>query len=159
MTAKRPAQCKSNPVSGRSLHKTGIIPEVAGDFRRLALQNRRNGRRETKPNSRNAGISGLISHFFGSRAERRNAWLTSEDSNSHIPDWKKAFEMSGELPQISFNFEAGDFRLPPRPRSADQTSSPIHVSSKREYFRNQVATFANLRTMYEVVSVARLACR
>jgi hypothetical protein len=84
MTAKRPAQCKSNPVSGRSLHKTGIIPEVAGDFRRLALQNRRNGRRETKPNSRNAGISGLISHFFGSRAERRNAWLGRQDSNLHM---------------------------------------------------------------------------
>jgi hypothetical protein len=83
MTAKRPAQCKSNPVSGRSLHKTGIIPEVAGDFRRLALQNRRNGRRETKPNSRNAGISGLISHFFGSRAERRNAWLATQ-CRSHL---------------------------------------------------------------------------
>ena len=35
---------------------------------------RRIGSLETKTNSRNAGISGLISHYFGSHAERRKAW-------------------------------------------------------------------------------------
>jgi hypothetical protein len=74
-------------------------------------------------------------------SETRNGWLTSEDSNSHIPDWKKPFEMSGEFPHISPEFEAGDFSLPPRPRSADRTSSLIRVSSKREYFRNQAGIF------------------
>ena len=29
-------QCRSKPVSGRSLRKTGIIADVVGDFRQLA---------------------------------------------------------------------------------------------------------------------------
>jgi hypothetical protein len=39
----------------------------------------------------------------------RNAWLTSEDSNSHIPDRKKPFDMSVEFPQISSESGVGDF--------------------------------------------------
>ena|ERR1700722_6535065 len=69
-----------------SLCKTGIFGGVAGDFRRLAPCNSRFGSPETKSNGRNAGISGPISRFLGSLAERRTAWLTWEDSNLHIPN-------------------------------------------------------------------------
>jgi hypothetical protein len=42
-------------------------------------------------------------------SENKNAWLTWEDSNLHIPDWKKPFEMSAEFLHISPEFGVGDF--------------------------------------------------
>ena len=42
-------------------------------------------------------------------SETRNAWLTWEDSNLHIPDRKTPFEMSGEFPHFSSKFGVGDF--------------------------------------------------
>jgi hypothetical protein len=67
------------------------------------------GSLETKANSRNAGISGLISRFFGSPAKRRNAWLTWEDSNRHIPDLKLPFEISEEFQTFSRKFRPETF--------------------------------------------------
>jgi hypothetical protein len=43
------------------------------------------GSLETEWNTRKPGISGAFSRLQGGLAERRNAWLTSEDSNLHIP--------------------------------------------------------------------------
>jgi hypothetical protein len=45
---------------------------------------------------------------------------------------EKPFEMSGEFPHGFPEFEARDFRLPTRPRSARRTSSPTRVASKRD---------------------------
>ena len=42
-------------------------------------------------------------------SENANAWLTWEGSNSHIPNWKKPIEMSGEFSLLSPEFELGDF--------------------------------------------------
>jgi hypothetical protein len=42
-------------------------------------------------------------------SENSNAWLTTEDSNSHIPDWEKAFEISELFAHFSRQFELGDF--------------------------------------------------
>ena len=36
--------------------------------------------------------------------ETRTAWLTSEDSNLHIPDWEMPFEMSRKFPHFPRNF-------------------------------------------------------
>ena len=36
-------------------------------------------------------------------SENKNAWLTWEDSNLHIPDCKMPFEMSKEFPLFSRN--------------------------------------------------------
>jgi hypothetical protein len=48
---------------------------------------------------------------------------TSEDSNSHIPDWEKPFDMSAEFPQIYSESGVGDFcsyklRTGPHPSQA-----------------------------------------
>jgi hypothetical protein len=91
------------------------------------------GSSETGAELQKLANSGLFYHLRGGTSDLGTAWLTSEDSNSHIPDLKKPFEMSGEFPHGFPVFEAGDFRLPTRPRSADRTSSPTRVSSKREY--------------------------
>jgi hypothetical protein len=37
MAARCAAQCRSNPVSGASLPKTGIFTVTAGDFRQISL--------------------------------------------------------------------------------------------------------------------------
>ena len=58
--------------------------------------------------------------------------------------------MSEEFPDISPKFEAGDFRLPPRPPSTGRIPSPTHVPSKTGLFPNQAGNFRNLPTMSEV---------
>jgi hypothetical protein len=97
------------PVSADSLRKTGIFEERAGDFWRFPPQERRTDTSETKSNARKAGISGLFSRFWGSLTERRTGWLTTEGSNSHIPEQEKPFEMSREFPAFSLLFGGGDF--------------------------------------------------
>lgn len=97
------------PVSADSLRKTGIFADKAGDFRRFPPQVRRTGSPETKSNARNAGISGPFSRFLGSLAERRNGWLTTKGSNSHIPNCKGAFEMSWEFRVSGLVSSLGDF--------------------------------------------------
>ena len=42
-------------------------------------------------------------------SENKNGWLTTEDSNSHIPDWKKGFEISELFTRFSRQFQVGDF--------------------------------------------------
>jgi len=42
-------------------------------------------------------------------SENKNAWLTWEDSNSHIPISKNAFEMSAEFPLFWPKTRLGDF--------------------------------------------------
>src|ERR1700744_5323467 len=42
-------------------------------------------------------------------SENRNAWLTTQGSNFHIPNWKKTFEMSRENPLISPKWSPRDF--------------------------------------------------
>jgi hypothetical protein len=76
--------------------------EIEPNLRRQSLKNgniRGHGRRpspicasiyrfgnlETKSNAQKARISGAISHSRGNFAKPRTAWLTSEDSNLHIP--------------------------------------------------------------------------
>jgi hypothetical protein len=106
--------------------------------------------RDWWPIRKSTPLARLSASIRGMFSGRRTGWLTSEDSNSHIPDWKKPFEMSGEFPHISPEFEAGDFRLPPKPRSADRTTSLTRVSSsKREYFRNQAGTLGPRRSFSE----------
>ena len=84
-----------------SLCKTGIFGGVAGDFRRLAPCNSRFGSPETKSNGRNAGISGPISRFLGSLAERRTAWLGREDSNLRMGESKSPALPLGDAPKLS----------------------------------------------------------
>jgi hypothetical protein len=55
--------------------------------------------------------SGLISGFLASVARRWNGWLTSQDSNSHIPNSKSTFEMSKEFRPIPVDRRRGDFRV------------------------------------------------
>src|SRR4051812_15302296 len=69
------------PVSAHSLRKTGIFPDMAGDFRRFAPPLRRTESPETKPNARIAAISGPFSGLLRGRAERRTAWLGRKVSN------------------------------------------------------------------------------
>jgi hypothetical protein len=71
---------------------------MVGDFRQLASQNQRIGSLETKANSRNAAISGLISHFFWGRADCRNAWLGREDSNLRMVESKSTALPLGDAP-------------------------------------------------------------
>jgi hypothetical protein len=77
---------------------------VAGDFQQLAPRNQRIGSPETKSNARKAAIFGPSSCFLGIVTERRNAWLTWEDSNCHIPDLQTPFEMSAEFQTFSRKF-------------------------------------------------------
>jgi len=65
-------------VSADNLHKTGISAGTAGDFRQFAVPRSANGGPETKSHARKAGISGPISRFLGSLAERRSAWLATQ---------------------------------------------------------------------------------
>jgi hypothetical protein len=53
-----------------------------------------------------AGISGLAGDKI---SMRRTAWLTSEDSNLHIPNSEMPFEMSGEFRAFSSKSGVGDF--------------------------------------------------
>ena len=92
---------------------------------------------ETQPECKSPLLAGISATSGGLFSEPRTAWLTSEDSNSHIPVLEKPFEMSGKFPHFSREFEVGDFRLPPRPRIVDRILSLSRTSSKREYFRKQ----------------------
>jgi hypothetical protein len=74
------------PISARSLCKTGIFADKAGDFRRFPPEVLRAGSPETKSNARKAGISGPFSRFLEGLAERTNGWLERQGSNSHIPE-------------------------------------------------------------------------
>ena len=62
-------------VSADSLRKTGISAHKARDFRRFPPQHRQTGSRETKSNTRKAGISGPFSRFLELLAEPMNGWL------------------------------------------------------------------------------------
>jgi hypothetical protein len=54
---------------------------MAEDFWRFRPQDRQTGRSETKANTQNAGISGLLRRLSGSLAERQTGWLRREFSN------------------------------------------------------------------------------
>jgi hypothetical protein len=62
------------------------------------------GSLETKSNARKAGISGPVRRRLQTVAKRRTGWLTSEDSNLHIPDWEMPFEMSRKFPHFPRHF-------------------------------------------------------
>jgi hypothetical protein len=74
-------------------------------------------------NSKKPAISGSYAICDSTISSCRTAWLTSEDSNSHIPDWEKPFDMSAEFPQIYSESGVGDFcsyklRTGPHPSQA-----------------------------------------
>ena len=59
--------------------------------------------------SQEPAIGGPFCEIRDSFSERRNAWLTWEDSNFQITIPKKAFEMSTEFPLIWPKIRLGDF--------------------------------------------------
>jgi hypothetical protein len=61
-TARSAAQCRSNPVSGRSLQKTGIIQLTARDFRRFQSAGAQIGSLETDNRIAKPAIGGLFCH-------------------------------------------------------------------------------------------------
>src|ERR1700675_4975878 len=87
----------------------GIFAVMAGDFRPFRSLARRIGSPETGSNARIPPVSGNLSRRTRKRAERRNGWLTWEDSNFHITIPKNAFEMSTEFPLIWPEIRLGDF--------------------------------------------------
>jgi hypothetical protein len=109
-TALVSTQWGSNQVSGASLPKTGIFAVVAGDFCRNGLRVRHFRSSETGAELQKRANGGLFRTLRGGTSGLRNPWLTSEESNFHIPDWKKPFELSAEFPHIFPRFEVGDFR-------------------------------------------------
>jgi hypothetical protein len=113
-------QSVSNQVSAQSLRKTRIFADAAGDFRQLALQNQRIGILETKSNAQKPAIFGSFLRFLGIVTERRNAWLSWEDSNRYIPSLKMPFEISYEFRTNSGKSGAGDFRNYPSYNSGAQ---------------------------------------
>jgi hypothetical protein len=77
---------------------------VAGDFRRFRLETGQIQSLETaKPIGKSPPLAGISLISWGSFPEGRTGWLTSEDSNSHIPNLKMPFEMSEEFPYFSSN--------------------------------------------------------
>jgi hypothetical protein len=65
-TASPGAQCRSNPVSGRSLRKTGIIQLMARDFRHFRPTTRSIGSLEPATELRKLAIGGLFCDWLRS---------------------------------------------------------------------------------------------
>lgn len=59
--------------------------------------------RDQQPICKSPPLAGFSVTIEGKFSEGGTAWLISEDSNSHIPVWKKPFDMSVELLQIYRN--------------------------------------------------------
>jgi hypothetical protein len=82
-TTSSATQCRSNPVSGRSLPKTGVFQMSAGDYRLFRSESAQKSEpgdwwliRESPPL---AGLSASIWDIFSGR---RTAWLATQwDSN------------------------------------------------------------------------------
>jgi hypothetical protein len=75
----------------------------------LAPQNQGIGSLQRKSNARKAAVFGYFSRHLGIVAERENAWLSWEDSNSDIPFSSMAFDKSREFPPFCGKCRPGDF--------------------------------------------------
>jgi hypothetical protein len=116
-------QCIYSSVSKASLQKTGVLLnrlETFGSFRRKSSKMTQ---LETFNNQKSPSLAGLFATKEGNSLKRGMPGRTSEDSNSHIPDWEKPFDMSAEFPQIYSESGVGDFcsyklRTGPHPSQA-----------------------------------------
>jgi len=91
---------------------------------------------------------GSFSRFLGIAAERRNAWLTWQDSNSYIPGLQAPFEISREFRTISLKSRAGDFRNylsaygntgdPIAACECDEWTTPAAIKSGHEVAQTEV---------------------
>jgi hypothetical protein len=76
-------------------------PETIDDF---ALRLSKFGVQRRSTNLQKAAIGGHFSDLYVHNLQLPDwGWLTWEGSNSHIPNWKKPIEMSGEFPSFPRN--------------------------------------------------------
>jgi hypothetical protein len=103
LTATSTMQCIYSSVSKASLQKTGVLLNSAGDFREFSPKKFENGATRDFQQLEKPAIGGPFCYLRKKFSETRTGWLTSEDSNSHIPNLKMPFEMSEEFPYFSSN--------------------------------------------------------
>jgi hypothetical protein len=111
------------PASGGSRDRTGLRRKslqngnFRGQGRRLsAISLPRLGDRESGDKVECAKSRDFrpVRRRLRTVGSRRTAWLTTKGSNSHIPDWNRAFEMSCEFRPIHLFSSPGDFSALPR---------------------------------------------
>jgi hypothetical protein len=81
----------------------------AGDFREFSPKKFENGETGDFQQLEKPAIGGPFCYQRRKFSETRNAWLTWEDSNFHIPISKNAFEMSAEFALFWPKTRLGDF--------------------------------------------------
>jgi hypothetical protein len=126
-------QCIYSSVSKASLQKTGVLLnrlETFGSFRRKSSKMTQ---LETFNNQKSPSLAGLFATKEGNSLKRGMPGRTSEDSNSHIPDWEKPFDMSAEFRRFTRNPGSETFaatscaRGPTRLRHSRSSSNCRHM--------------------------------
>src|SRR5712664_4570044 len=97
-TARSAKQCRSNPVSSRSLPETGIFQISAGDYRAISSwKEPKVVSGDRPPICKSPPLAGISEVTEGKVSRRRTGWLTWEDSSFHITIPRNTFEMSAEF--------------------------------------------------------------
>ena len=84
-TATPATQCRSNPVSGHGLPKTGIFPISAGDYRLFRSGTGQTRRLETGRNSQKSAMVGISEVTQGQVSSCRTAWLATQCRSHRSP--------------------------------------------------------------------------